>query len=556
MGPSADAVAEARALAVTATPIVASYLLSYGCALVMLMLVGHVSVEALAAVALATMFQNASGVAIIMGTANACDTLCSQAFGAGNAARVGLVARRGVAIALATAVPVAMVWGLGARAFFTALGIERATADAAAAYLRVLIAGLPAFLFVEVLKKPLISVNLPGVAMALSLAPLAASVFFGVILVHGAGLGYLGAAWASVAASWFGAAAFCAFFRNHRAVGAATRAAAAALGGVSLAGGGGALLDDAAHATLDAVFPAAAASFAGVFDATGWREYLAIGVPSAAMLVAEWGSYEALAILAGRLGTAPLAAHSIFASTATLSFMPFLGLSVAACVRVGAALGGGRASAARLTLRVALAGSVALFTANAIVVVAVRGFWGEVFTGDEAVVDVVARGLPIIALYTVFDGTQCVLAGVLRGAALAAPAAAINVIAYLSGLALAAGLSEGAGWGLTGIWLAFVLAVFVAALLMFLVLQTRDWDGLAARASAAAASAAGDAAREDKGAAAPAAAAAAAEVEAPGGAIAAGAGAGAEAEAEAEAEAAAASPWDTRQPVAAPVVWA
>ena len=56
MGPSADAVAEARALAVTATPIVASYLLSYGCALVMLMLVGHVSVEALAAVALATMY--------------------------------------------------------------------------------------------------------------------------------------------------------------------------------------------------------------------------------------------------------------------------------------------------------------------------------------------------------------------------------------------------------------------------------------------------------------------------------------------------------------------
>jgi MATE family multidrug resistance protein len=222
----------------------------------------------------------------------------------------------------------------------------------------------------------------------------------------------------------------------------------------------------------------------GLFQ--GWREYLAIGLPSAAMLFSEWGSFEALALLAGRLGRVPLATHSIFATTAGASFMPFLGTSVAACVRVGVALGDGRPAAARRTLRVALGATAVLVAANSAAIAAVRPCWGSVFTADADVVELSARLLPLVGAYTVFDGAQCVLAGVMRGAALAAPAAAVNVVSYLGGLGLAAALSDarGAAWGLAGIWFAFIAAVFACAVLMYGTLATRDWGALAAAASA------------------------------------------------------------------------
>ena len=521
--------AELLTLTALSWPIVISNLLSFSLAVICQLLVGHVSAAALGAVALATMFSNATGFSVLLGTANACDTLCSQAFGAGNLPRVGLIARRGVAIALASSVGIAALWAFGAGPFFRALGIEPDIADAAQAYVRILIIGLPAQVVVEVFKKPLISCGLSGVAMAISAVGIVPCVALGALLVFQSPLGFRGAALANAISQWLTLAAVVVFARNHRALAAAWyRVVAPADGGAAAGAAVGAAsarpalaaasalaeTDDSRFSgpdaeaavpvaapvaapaapaaaappamadVLDAIFPPLSASFGGVLD--GWREYLAIGVPSASMLFVEWGSYECLALLAGRLGPIPLAAHAVLATTATLSFMPFLGFSIATCVRVGQCLGDSRPDGAQLTIRVALLCAVGLFTLNAIAIFAVRSFWGEIFVKDLEVVAVVARMLPFLALYTIFDGLQCVLAGILRGAALAVPAAAINLCAYVFGIALAAGLADptGAAWGLGGIWFAFCIAVFIASVCMSGVVRWQDWAKLAADASA------------------------------------------------------------------------
>jgi Na+-driven multidrug efflux pump len=496
--------AEFYALRDLALPIIVSYLMSFGIQIVSQMVVGRVSAAALASVALANMFANASGLAPILGTANACDTLCSEAFGVNNLVRVGKVARRGLGVALSTAIFCAVLWFFAAGPFFRALEIEPELADMAESFIRVLIFGLPAIVLSEVLKKPLISMQMAGAATALSCAGLITSASLSAPLVFGTSAGYLGAAWASVIAQWVTALCFLSFLRWHREMDTLFLSCMAKIkkrigikeenaadvpvvtteaepsSSLSSSSSARQMKENTTnwHETLDAVFPKEM-SVNDFFE--GWPEYLALGLPSASMLMVEWGTFEALAVVAGRLGRVSLATHSVLATSAALSFMPFLGVSVAACVRVGSAMGDLRPTDAQRTLRVALFLGAIVAIANALLLLLCRSWWGEVFTDDTAVVELTGRILPILATYVIFDGAQCVLSGVLRGAALAGTAAGINVAAYLGGIMLAVGLSDphwvgGAQWGLAGVWIAFVCAVFVAAVAMMATLQCKDWQ--------------------------------------------------------------------------------
>jgi len=192
------------------------------------------------------------------------------------------------------------------------------------------------------------------------------------------------------------------------------------------------------------------------------------------MLFVEWGSYEALSLIAGMLGSTSLAAHAIMATTATLSFMPFLGFSVACCIRVGSFLGELKPAEALKSYHVTLLISFLLVAVNFLVIACARNVWGLVFTKDEAVRELVANSILILAAYTLFDGIQCVSTGALRGVSLPGPAAAINVLSYLAvGLPLSytLSMSQAPRWGLSGIWCGFVCAVLVAAAAMSLCLN-------------------------------------------------------------------------------------
>ena len=66
---------------------------------------------------------------------------------------------------------------------------------------------------------------------------------------------------------------------------------------------------------------------------------LAIGAPISGTMLLEYGVFAAAALLMGRLGTTALAAHQIALTTASIMFMVPFGVSMAATVRVGHAVG-------------------------------------------------------------------------------------------------------------------------------------------------------------------------------------------------------------------------
>ena len=208
------------------------------------------------------------------------------------------------------------------------------------------------------------------------------------------------------------------------------------------------------------------------------KEMLALGVPMGAALFFEGGAFSGAAVLAGWLGTVPLAAHQIAISCAALTFMVPLGLSIALGMRTGEAVGAGRQD--RVRPMATGAAVLTCLTAGLSTLVFVLG--GEAlaraFSRDEAVVALAVRVLAVAAVFQLFDGLQVVFAGSLRGLTdVKAPLAASFVAYWL--LALPAGWWFGVrgGLGLEAVWGALAAGLAAATVLLGWRLRTLTRTG-------------------------------------------------------------------------------
>src|ERR1700751_2324314 len=102
------------------------------------------------------------------------------------------------------------------------------------------------------------------------------------------------------------------------------------------------------------------------------RQLIAIGLPISCALMLEWGLFASAAVLVGWIGTTALAAHQIALQIATILFMVPFGISLAATVRVGHAVGRRDPPAARRAGLAAIAVGAACMLAMTLVVIALR----------------------------------------------------------------------------------------------------------------------------------------------------------------------------------------
>ena len=142
-----------------------------------------------------------------------------------------------------------------------------------------------------------------------------------------------------------------------------------------------------------------------------------IGYPLGAARGFETAAFSALVLLAGNLGTASLAAYQIGYSLIGLVFMCAIGTASASMVRVGNAVG--RHNAADVT-RAGWAGVILIATLMACLAGLFLGFGlplASLYTDDPVVLSLTVSLLTICGIILVFDGTQAVLMGALRGVA-------------------------------------------------------------------------------------------------------------------------------------------
>ena len=155
-----------------------------------------------------------------------------------------------------------------------------------------------------------------------------------------------------------------------------------------------------------------------------------IGLPMGLAHGMEASAFAAMTLIAGRLGTAEVGGFSIPMNLFSLAFMGAIGLSTAASVRVGNAVGRGDESGVRWAGWIAVGVTVVYMAGVAVAFVLVPAWFTALYTADAAVLAVAVPTLVVCAVAMVPDGVQTVLIGALRGASDVWPATALYIVAF------------------------------------------------------------------------------------------------------------------------------
>jgi MATE family multidrug resistance protein len=195
------------------------------------------------------------------------------------------------------------------------------------------------------------------------------------------------------------------------------------------------------------------------------KQLMKLGVPAAGQILLEVGAWNLATFSAGYLTPVALATHQIVLNYASVTYMVPLGISAAAAVSVGHAVGAGDAARARRAgwLALGLGTSFMLLAAMALLI------WPrpliELYTSDAQVLAVGPGLLAIVAAFEVFDGIQTVSTGALRGLGETRAPMLANLVGYwVLGLPLGFFLCFGLRWGIYGLWIGLTLALVVIAL--------------------------------------------------------------------------------------------
>jgi MATE family multidrug resistance protein len=203
-----------------------------------------------------------------------------------------------------------------------------------------------------------------------------------------------------------------------------------------------------------------------------FREILKVGLPIGGMLLMEVGLFAGAAFLMGWIGLHEVAAHQIAIQIASTSFMVPLGVSMAATVRVGLAVGAGDLQAARRAGFVACAVGTGFMAGCALLFWLAPYFLTGLFLSAEdaaapAVLGLAATFLMMAAVFQLADGLQVVGAGALRGLNYTRMPMLFAALGYWAvGFPSCILIGFGLGWGGVGVWAGLALSLLVVASLM------------------------------------------------------------------------------------------
>jgi MATE family multidrug resistance protein len=206
------------------------------------------------------------------------------------------------------------------------------------------------------------------------------------------------------------------------------------------------------------------------FSARGLLWTARLGVPVGLQISLESTAFSLSTTMAGWLGREALASHQVVLNMASLAFMLPLGISQGASVRVGNLIGAGDEQGMRRAAKVSIALGAGVMVFSAVAFSVLRFELPRLYTEDARVLALAAQILPLAAAFQLFDGTQVVAGGVLRGMGRPDAAAVVNLVGYYA-VALPCAYVFGFVWGhgLVGIWtsLAAGLTLVAAALLIW-----------------------------------------------------------------------------------------
>lgn len=405
--------------------------------------IGRIGVDSVAAAALAIRIYLISftfGVGLLAPIA----PLAAQAFGANNVAMVRRSLRMGLWAAFSLSFPI-MAFAMSGKQILLALGQTPHAAWLAQQYLFGLAWGVAPALWFQAIRNFMGAVNRPEPVLWITLAAVPINALLVYLLIYGKlGLPRMELFGAGLATTLVNCATFLAAlwiatmrrpFRDYHVL-----------------------------------------AYLWRFDWPLMRQLIVIGTPVAITMLMGYGLVSAAAVLAGLISTSVLAAHQIAVQVSTVLFMIPLGISMAATVRVGHALGRNDYPGIKRAGRVAILLGIVIAAIQTLAVVAARFEIAQLLLGEhagnvDATIGLGAELLLVGSSFFVTDAVQSIAAGGLRGLKDTRVPLLFAGAYWLIGFFLGYVLSLRMGLGAIGIWIGFSIGSAICAGLLVLRFQ-------------------------------------------------------------------------------------
>jgi MATE family multidrug resistance protein len=207
-------------------------------------------------------------------------------------------------------------------------------------------------------------------------------------------------------------------------------------------------------------------------DKSRCKQLIKIGAPVAMQYTFEISAFSGAAIIIGTIGYYQQAAHQVAINLAAITYMMASGLSAAAAIKSGNYYGNKDYTKLRQSAISNYHVVLVFMAVTALIFTFANHLLPWIYTSDEHVITIAAQLLIIAGFFQLFDGTQVVGLGVLRGMGDVNIPTLITFIAYwLVGLPVGYLLGVVLHLGVQGVWAGLVLGLLTASVLLFIRFQ-------------------------------------------------------------------------------------
>ncbi|KAM3706271.1 hypothetical protein ACJW31_03G141200 [Castanea mollissima] len=159
------------------------------------------------------------------------------------------------------------------------------------------------------------------------------------------------------------------------------------------------------------------------------------------------------------------------------TIMEALGMNAAISVRVSNELGASHPRTAKFSLVVAVVTSFLIGVIISIILILSRNVYPSLFSSDASVETLVKELTPVLALCIIVNNVQPVLSGVAIGAGWQGIVAYVNIACYyVFGIPLGLILGYKLDWGVTGIWYGMMIGTIVQTGVLFIIVYRTNWN--------------------------------------------------------------------------------
>ncbi|GAA0152999.1 transporter [Lithospermum erythrorhizon] len=424
--------------------VISQYLLQ----MISIMMVGHLGDQlSLASTGLAISIAAVTGFSFLVGMACALETLCGQAYGAGQYKNFGVYVYTSIFCLTLICIPISILW-LNMGRVLILFGQDHVISHETQQFLTCLV---PALFAYAPLQSTVRYFQMQSMIFPLILGSFVTICFHVPIcwvLVFKSGLRSQGAAVAMGLSCWLNTAILGLYMKYSPRC-------------------------NKTHPAMSME------AFHGI---TG---FLRFGIPSALMVCLEWWSFELVVILSGRLPNPQLETSvlSICLNTNAMMYTIPTGLSAALSTRVSNELGAGNSRGVKMTI---LAGSVLAITDITIVVVVFfssRNVVRYIFSNEKQIVHYVKEMTPLLCISMILDGIQGSILGVARGSGFQHIVAYVNFVAfYLFGIPIAIAFGFLLNLRGKGLWIGIISGLALQSILLIIFTSCIDWAKQAIKA--------------------------------------------------------------------------